>query len=114
MTASTTATPAEAICRAVRGEPDFVPGVTAVHTPASEAWAARTGVYQDTAHVSLRVLRAVGIPARYVSGYRYPLSGGDLGQTVVGEYPDVAPLRGIYAGTGTEDLAVVVQITREA
>ena len=53
--------------------------------PASEAWAARTGVYQDTAHVSLRALRAVGIPARYVSGYLYPLSGGELGQTVVGE-----------------------------
>ncbi|MGV8965292.1 MAG: transglutaminase family protein [Cellulomonas sp.] len=140
---------AEAICRAVRDELKYVPGVTAVHTPASEAWAARTGVCQDMAHLSLGALRAVGIPARYVSGYLYPLSGGELGQTVVGEshawvewwagqwtgfdptngifaddghvilargreYPDVAPLRGIYAGTGTEDLAVVVQITREA
>ena len=140
---------AEAICRAVRDELDYVPGVTAVHTPASEAWAARTGVCQDTAHLHPGALRAVGIPARYVSGYFYPLSGGELGQTVVGElhawvewwagqwtgfdptnaidaddghvilargreYPDVAPLCGIYAGTGTEDLAVVVQITREA
>ena len=140
---------AEAICRAVREELEYVPGVTAVHTPATEAWAARTGVCQDMAHLSLGALRAVGIPARYVSGYLYPLSGGEIGQTVVGEshawvewwagqwtgfdptnrifaddghvilargreYPDVAPLRGIYAGTGTEDLDVEVQITRGA
>lgn len=140
---------AEAICRAVRDALEYVPGVTAVHTPASEAWAARTGVCQDMAHLSLGALRAVGIPARYVSGYLYPLSGGELGQTVVGEshawvewwagrwqgfdptngifaddghvilargreYSDVAPLRGIYAGTGTEELDVEVQITREA
>ena len=140
---------AEAICRAVREELEYVPGVTAVHTPAAEAWAARKGVCQDMAHLSLGALRAVGIPARYVSGYLYPLSGGEVGQTVVGEshawiewwagewtgfdptnrayagdrhvilargreYRDVAPLRGIYAGTGTEELEVRVQITREA
>jgi len=76
---------AEAICRAVREELEYVPGVTAVHTPAAEAWAARKGVCQDMAHLSLGALRAVGIPARYVSGYLYPLTGGEIGQTVVGE-----------------------------
>jgi hypothetical protein len=28
-------------------------------------------------------------------------------------YDDVAPLRGIYAGRGTQELEVTVQITRE-
>lgn len=76
---------AEAICRAVREELEYVPGVTAVHTPATEAWEARKGVCQDMAHLTLGALRAVGIPARYISGYLYPRSGGELGQTVVGE-----------------------------
>ncbi|QTE28489.1 transglutaminase family protein [Pengzhenrongella sicca] len=140
---------AEAICRVVRAELEYVPGVTTVHTPASEAWESRTGVCQDMAHLTLGALRAVGIPARYVSGYLYPRTGGELGQTVVGEshawiewwagrwtgfdptnrvyagdrhvvlargreYNDVAPLRGIYAGTAAEQLDVKVQITREA
>lgn len=140
---------AEAICRAVREELEYVPGVTAVHTPAVEAWAARKGVCQDMAHLSLGALRAVGIPARYVSGYLYPRTGGEIGETVVGEshawvewwdgrwtgfdptnrgfagdrhvvlargreYNDVAPLRGIYAGSAAEELDVKVQITREA
>ncbi len=76
---------AEAVCRALREEMEYIPGVTTVHTPAAEAWQKRTGVCQDMAHLALGALRSVGIPARYVSGYLHPDSSGELGTTVTGE-----------------------------
>ncbi|MBD7918128.1 transglutaminase family protein [Cellulomonas sp. Sa3CUA2] len=76
---------AEAVCLAVRDELEYIPGVTTVHTPAAEAWAKRTGVCQDMAHLALGALRAVGIPARYVSGYLHPDTSGEIGATVTGE-----------------------------
>ncbi len=42
---------------------------TEVNTPALQALAQRKGVCQDFAHIMIACLRAVGIPARYVSGY---------------------------------------------
>jgi transglutaminase-like putative cysteine protease len=50
---------------------DFVyrPGATSVTTPVAEVFAAREGVCQDFAHVQIACLRALGLPARYVSGY---------------------------------------------
>jgi transglutaminase-like putative cysteine protease len=44
-------------------------GVTAVTTPAAEAWAAGIGVCQDYAHCMLALCRLCGLPARYVSGH---------------------------------------------
>jgi transglutaminase-like putative cysteine protease len=43
--------------------------VTHVATPAAEALVAAAGVCQDRAHVFLAAARALGHPARYVSGY---------------------------------------------
>ncbi|MDR3069036.1 MAG: transglutaminase family protein [Cellulomonas sp.] len=78
---------AVAVCDAVRGQMSYIPGVTTAHTPASEAWAARAGVCQDIAHLAVGALHAVGIPARYVSGYLHPVhdADDDLGQTVSGQ-----------------------------
>lgn len=42
---------------------------TAVSTPILEAFAARRGVCQDFAHIMIGCLRALGLAARYVSGY---------------------------------------------
>ena len=42
---------------------------TQINTPAIEALAQRKGVCQDFAHIMIACLRAMGIPARYVSGY---------------------------------------------
>jgi transglutaminase-like putative cysteine protease len=42
---------------------------TSVTTPLSEVLAARRGVCQDFAHLQIGCLRALGVPARYVSGY---------------------------------------------
>jgi len=77
---------ATAILTGVRDEVEYVPGVTGVHTRASEAWEARKGVCQDIAHLGAAALRAVGIPARYVSGYLHPLAAAsEPGVPVSGE-----------------------------
>lgn len=81
--------PYETMMEAVERVHDHVayrPGTTGVSTSAVEAWQLGAGVCQDIAHVSLAVLRALGIPARYVSGYLHP-GGPDalVGETVRGE-----------------------------
>ncbi|WP_029004685.1 transglutaminase family protein [Azorhizobium doebereinerae] len=47
----------------------YQPGATCVTTLPAEAFAARSGVCQDFAHVMIAGLRGLGLPARYVSGY---------------------------------------------
>ena len=69
----------------LRGEVAYVTGSTGVHTLAMEAWQARSGVCQDLAHLGVGLLRGIGIPARYVSGYLHPDPEADLGQTVTGQ-----------------------------
>ena len=44
-------------------------GVTDVSTPVEHVFDHRKGVCQDFAHAQISCLRAMGIPARYVSGY---------------------------------------------
>ncbi|MEV4774050.1 transglutaminase family protein [Microbacterium sp. LWH12-1.2] len=73
------------ICRTVGEAMEYRSGVTGVNSTARDAWAARSGVCQDIAHVALGVLRAAGIPARYVSGYLHPDLSASIGQPVVGE-----------------------------
>jgi len=43
--------------------------VTDVSTPVDRVFAIRAGVCQDLAHVTIACLHALGLPARYVSGY---------------------------------------------
>jgi|SRR5579859_1296635 len=50
---------------------DYVPRSTRVDSPIDEAIASRQGVCQDFAHTMIALLRHIGIPARYVSGYLY-------------------------------------------
>lgn len=76
---------AHAISDFLHEEMRYVPGSTTVHTPAFEAWDARSGVCQDFAHLAIGALRSIGIPARYVSGYLHPKRDADVGETVVGE-----------------------------
>ncbi len=63
----------------------YQPGVTGVHTSAAQAWQARLGVCQDFAHVALVVIRSMGIPARYVSGYLHSQQGAEIGERVEGQ-----------------------------
>ncbi|MFF9775096.1 transglutaminase domain-containing protein [Streptomyces sp. NPDC013978] len=63
----------------------YVPGATGVHTSAAEAWEQGAGVCQDIAHLTLGMLRALGLPARYVSGYLHPEREAELHRPVAGQ-----------------------------
>lgn len=55
----------------------YDPEATDVHTPPAEAFAERHGVCQDFAQIMIAGLRALGVPAGYVSGFlrTYPPPG---------------------------------------
>lgn len=69
----------------VNSELDYVPGTTGVHSSALDALREGKGVCQDFAHLTLAVLRGIGIPARYVSGYLHPQRKAPIGETVDGQ-----------------------------
>jgi transglutaminase-like putative cysteine protease len=50
---------------------DYSPRSTRVDSPIDEALASRQGVCQDFTHIMTALVRAIGIPCRYVSGYLY-------------------------------------------
>ena len=75
----------EAVVAWVHERLEYVSGVTGVQTSAVEAMHAGRGVCQDFAHLSLALLRAAGIPARYVSGYLHPNTDAEIGEEVAGE-----------------------------
>jgi transglutaminase-like putative cysteine protease len=50
---------------------EYKKGVTSSSTTVSDALDLGQGVCQDISHVGLALLRMIGIPARYVSGYLY-------------------------------------------
>lgn len=68
----------------VRGALDYLPGTTSVHSSGLDALAEGTGVCQDFVHLSLMLLRSMGIPGRYVSGYLHPDRDAVIGDTVDG------------------------------
>jgi transglutaminase-like putative cysteine protease len=79
--------PAEAVVAAaewVRGELDYLPGTTGVRSSGLDALNEGKGVCQDFVHLSLMVLRGMGIPASYVSGYLHPKRNATVGDTVDG------------------------------
>ena len=83
--ASEPAETVEAVCEWINSSIGYQPGVTGVHTSASEALDAGQGVCQDFAHIAIAVLRSIGIPARYVSGYLHPAPDPAIGETVQGQ-----------------------------
>jgi len=86
--ADRSATPGDAareICGLVWNEVKYVSGSTTVDAFAAHSWAERSGVCQDMAHIAIGALRAVGIPARYVSGYLHPKKEPEIGVPVKGE-----------------------------
>ena len=69
----------------VRDRVAYVRGATQVSSTAEEVWDQREGVCQDMSHVTIALLRSVGVPARYVSGYLYAKDEDRVGEKVVGE-----------------------------
>jgi len=58
-----------ALCLAIHKDFEYDPKATDVETKPAEAFALKKGVCQDFAHVMISGLRALGIPAGYVSGF---------------------------------------------
>jgi transglutaminase-like putative cysteine protease len=66
-------------------ELNYVPGTTGVHSSGIDALREGKGVCQDFAHLTLILLRGMGIPSRYVSGYLHPKRNAKVGDTVDGQ-----------------------------
>ena len=58
-----------ALGRALFEDMDFDPAATTVETLAREAFERRRGVCQDFAQILIAMLRGIGVPAGYVSGF---------------------------------------------
>jgi len=69
----------------VQSELRYVAGTTGVHSSALDALREGKGVCQDFAHLTLVLLRSMGIPSRYVSGYLHPHRRAATGETVDGQ-----------------------------
>jgi transglutaminase-like putative cysteine protease len=76
---------AEAISSRVHEHVTYMPGATGVRTNAQEAWDKGQGVCQDMAQLTVALMRAAGLPARYVSGYLHPDPKAEPGSTSVGQ-----------------------------
>jgi transglutaminase-like putative cysteine protease len=91
----------------------FDPEATDVATPVDEVFRQRRGVCQDFTHLVLAMLRTLGLPARYVSGYlrtepppgQPRLIGADASHAWVsaylgeGQWLDLDPTNGCVVGT---------------
>jgi transglutaminase-like putative cysteine protease len=71
--------------RWVQAELKYVPGTTEVHSSGMDALREGKGVCQDFVHLTLIVLRGMGIPSRYVSGYLHPKRNAKVGDTIDGQ-----------------------------
>lgn len=121
----------------------YTRGATTVTTTAAEAFLLGKGVCQDHTHVFLACARALGLPARYVSGYLLTDAEGHLAshawaeahldgrwyvfdvsnqlftpsrhvQVAVGlDYNDAAPVRGVRVGGGREKMDYSVRLNAE-
>lgn len=67
-----------AICNWVFEQLTYAPGSTGPTTTACDVLIQRSGVCRDYAHVAISLCRAMGIPARYVSGYAVNLQPADF------------------------------------
>ena len=76
---------AQAIAAGVHERVTYLPGSTGVRTNAQEAWDKGQGVCQDMAQIAVSLMRATGLPARYVSGYLHPDPKAAPGSTAVGQ-----------------------------
>lgn len=71
---------AKYLCSYIFNNFQYIQGITTVETTVDEIWELKSGVCQDFAHMLLVMLRYMGIPARYVSGYICPNKNGMRGE----------------------------------
>ncbi|MCF7559086.1 transglutaminase family protein [Sabulilitoribacter multivorans] len=58
----------------------YMPGITNVDSKLDLVWKLKAGVCQDFTHILLQMIRMVGIPAKYVSGYICPSGSNTRGE----------------------------------
>ena len=73
------------LCRYRYEQMEYLTGSPNVKTNAMQPWTSGKGGCQDISHVSVGLLRALGLPARYVSGYLHPRPSAGIGAAVTGE-----------------------------
>jgi transglutaminase-like putative cysteine protease len=96
----------------IRRDFSFRSGVTTIATPVGQVLKQRAGVCQDFSHLMIAGLRALGLPARYVSGYirtrpppgRVARRGADQSHAWVGAW--LGPEHGWIDLDPTNDLVV--------
>lgn len=118
----------------------YISYTTDVHTKAVDAFHQQQGVCQDHSHVFIGMCKALGIPARYASGYLYVPDSSHLASHAWAEvfldhkwhtfdisnqlytpsshiyvaigrdYWDVAPVRGVREKGGIESMSSIVQV----
>jgi transglutaminase-like putative cysteine protease len=71
------------LTRRIHADFKYEPGTTSVATPVADVLRDRRGVCQDFTHLAIACLRALGLAARYVSGYVLNLTGAK-GERMVG------------------------------
>lgn len=76
---------AEAAAAWVNERLEYSKGTTGVQTTAHQVLESGGGVCQDFAHVTLALLRTMGIPSWYVSGYLHPQQKAPVDEPMVGE-----------------------------
>ena len=121
-------------------EMPYTTASTSVKHTASESFLMKLGVCQDHSHVLIAMCKALGIPARYASGYLFVQNSAHLASHAWAEvfidqqwhcidvsnqlfqpsshiyvaigrdYWDVAPVRGVRAKGGTESMYSIVQV----
>jgi len=67
-------------CEFIYQQFTYIKGITTIESSVDEILEKKAGVCQDFAHVMLEMLRRMGIPARYVSGYICPNKNGMRGE----------------------------------
>lgn len=67
--------------KVVVGQLEYRPGATEIGMDIQSVWARGVGVCQDFAHLTIAMLRSVGVAARYVSGYFYASDPTDAEST---------------------------------
>jgi len=130
----------EKLSEQILADMPFTAGVTDVASDAVAAYQGGQGVCQDHTHVFLACCRALGIPARYVSGYLYSDDSEHVAshawaevwrndrwhtfdvtnqtrrprhhlKLAVGlDYLDACPVRGVRYGGGVESLNAVAHV----
>jgi transglutaminase-like putative cysteine protease len=131
-----------AVVEWVHANIEYKRGVTNVNTPGHEVLAGGQGVCQDFAHLSLAMLRTLGIPCRYCSGllmeergethawleFWHPTAGWLTSDPTRGkplvtdpehvkfavgrDYTDIAPVVGAFKGRGVGYLDKIVAEAR--